>query len=113
MKTYNLILFSFFTLLFTQTNAQETTSKLENFIQKKRNYNKNTKSGYSVILYSGDEEKARELFAKFKEEFQDIDIKLSYTSPDWKVATKVFPSKIESERVLLLIKEKFPFAKLL
>lgn len=80
-------------------------------IEKKRAYNQNIKNGHSVILYSGEEEKAKEIYHQFKSEFKDINIQLTYTSPDWKVTTNAYTSKIEAERILLIIKEKFPTAK--
>ncbi len=107
---------AFFCMIFfsnQNTFAQESSKNLTNFIEKKKNHNKNIKTGFSVILYSGKEEKARETYYEFKSEFEDIEIQLTYVSPDWKVTTISYPSKIEAERKLIVIKEKFPNAKAL
>lgn len=93
--------------------SQETKTPLERFVEKKRNFNKKTKNGFSVVLYTGNEGIARETFENFKTEFQDIKIKLTYVSPDWKVITPSCSSKIEAERIVIAIKEKYPTAKIL
>ena len=93
--------------------SQEVKTSLDNFIEKKRNYNKNSKKGYCVLLYNGNEEQALSLYNSFKEDYKDIQIKLSYVSPDWKVITKSYSTKIEAERTYLIIKEKHPNAKIL
>ncbi|MGY6648630.1 hypothetical protein [Wenyingzhuangia sp. IMCC45574] len=109
--TFTLI-FSFIAFSSQPSYSQQTKDEqLSNFIEKKKNHNTKIKNGYSVILYSGKEEKARETYFEFKSEFEDIEIQLTYVSPDWKVATIAYPSKIEAERKLIIIKEKFPFAK--
>lgn len=107
------LFFCMYTFTFSNVFAQQTQTSLNNMIEKKRIYNKNIKDGYSVILYSGEEETAKETYYKFKSEFKNIKVQLTYTSPDWKVTSPVYTSKIEAERILLIIKEKFPMAKAL
>ncbi|MGY5356067.1 hypothetical protein [Wenyingzhuangia sp. IMCC45467] len=97
----------------TSIYSQEEKSSLDSFITKKRNYNKTSKVGFSVLLYNGNEEQALDLYNSFKEEYKDIKIKLTYVSPDWKVMTKAYSTKIEAERIYLIIKEKHPNAKIL
>lgn len=101
--------------LYTTSNlySQEKNSSLENYIEKKRNYNKTSKTGFSVLLYNGNEEDALSLYNSFREDYEDIEVKLTYVSPDWKVMTKAYSTKIEAERAYLMIKEKHPNAKIL
>ncbi|ANW96531.1 hypothetical protein AXE80_09685 [Wenyingzhuangia fucanilytica] len=94
-------------------NSQEQKSSLDHFLEKKRNYNKTSKIGYSVLLYNGNEEQALTVYNSFNEEYKDIKVKLSYVSPDWKVMTKAYSTKIEAERIYLIVKEKHPNAKIL
>ncbi|MDO3695246.1 hypothetical protein QVZ41_10355 [Wenyingzhuangia sp. chi5] len=110
-----IILFSLTISMFTTTliYSQDHKSSLDYFIEKKRNYNKTSKNGYSVLLYNGNEEQALITYNTFEEEFKDIKIKLTYVSPDWKVITKAYSTKIEAERIYLIIKEKYPNAKIL
>lgn len=94
-------------------HAQKDNNSLTKFIEKKRDHNLNNKKGFSLVLYNGNEEKAIETFKSFKEEYKDVTVKLSYVSPDWKVLTVPYHSKIEAEKVYLRIREKFPNAKIL
>ncbi len=98
---------------FNSVYSQEKKSSLENYIEKKRNYNKTSKTGFCVLLYNGNEEEALNLYNSFNDDFKDIEVKLTYVSPDWKVMTKPYSTKIEAERVYLIIKEKHPNAKIL
>jgi len=93
--------------------AQDHTSSIQKFIYKKRNFNNVYRKGYRVVLYNGDENKTREIYQQFKEDFKNIFIKLSYVSPDWKVLTEFYSSKIEAENTLIFIKEKYPNSKIL
>ncbi|NIJ46323.1 hypothetical protein FHR24_002807 [Wenyingzhuangia heitensis] len=93
--------------------AQEITPSLNSFVEKKRNYNKNSKNGVSVLLYNGQEDKARQIYEEFKGEYKGISIKLTYVSPDWKVLTPAYSSTIEAERIAIIIREKYPNAKIL
>ncbi len=93
--------------------AQEKPKELSRFIKKKQQYNKNSKSGFSVILYNGNETKALKIYKQFKKDFKEINIKLTYVSPDWKVITPAYKSKLEAEKISLFIQEKYPNAKVL
>lgn len=93
--------------------SQEKKSSLESFIEKKREHNKTSKTGFSVLLYNGNEEEALDLYTTFNEDYKDIEIKLTYVSPDWKVITQPYSTKIEAERIFSIIKVKHPNAKIL
>ncbi len=93
--------------------AQDHTSSIQKFVYKKRNFNNVYRKGYRVVLYNGDEKQTREIYQRFKQDFKNISIKLSYASPDWKVLTGFYSSKIEAENILISIKEKYPNSKIL
>ncbi len=99
--------------ILNKLNAQEKTKALSSFIEKKRNYNKHSRNGFSIVLYNGHEKKALEVYKQFKKDFKTTPMKLTYVSPDWKVLTPAYNSKLEAEKVYLLIKEDYPNAKIL
>lgn len=112
-KTSKFILVFSLICLANTSYSQENKKSLESFIQKRINYNEHYPNGYSVLLYNGNEQEARKVKQDFKEEFRKIEIDLSYKSPNWKVMTKSYDSKLEAERISVIIKEKYPNAKIL
>ena len=109
-----IVIFSF---LFSSLSmsAQEKTfdEKINNFIEKKIEFNKQLPKGFSILLYNGNENKALDIFTDFKNEFTDIPVKISYTSPDWKVITTPYKTKVAVERAYLKIIKSFPNAKII
>lgn len=93
--------------------SQEKKNLLESFIQKKREHNKTSKTGFSILLYNGNENEALEVYKSFAKQFDYIKVKLTYISPDWKVITNPYSTKIEAEHILMVIKEHYPDAKVL
>lgn len=93
--------------------AQENKSALNNFLEKKRDYNKSHKEGYTILLYNGNEREALKTHRKFKARFKGIKVKLTYVTPNWKVLSKTYSSKLEAENIHLLIKDQFPNSKIL
>lgn len=93
--------------------SQENKKSLDSFIQKRINYNEHYPNGYSLLLYNGNEEEARKIKQDFKKEFRKIEIYLTYKSPNWKVMTKSYDSKLEAERISVIVREKYPNVKIL
>lgn len=93
--------------------AQIKQSSLDSFVQKKKDYNEKSKIGYRVLLYNGNEKKAIEIYKQFKLDFSNIEVKLTYVSPNWKVLTQSYSTMLQAESVSLRIKEKYPQAKTL
>lgn len=110
---YTLIFISFIFGVKNNLVAQEKNDLLDNFIQKKIIYNEQSKKGHSILLYNGNEEEALKIHESFKEDYQDISIKIAYESPDWKVITPSYPSKLEAEKIYLKIKKTYPNAKIM
>ncbi|SNR14564.1 SPOR domain-containing protein [Tenacibaculum jejuense] len=86
------------------TNDQSINSLLA----KKRKYNKKHGSGYRIQLYNGSEQRAKNIKHNFMMKFSEFGKpKMSYELPEWKVKVGRFNTKLEADRALNKIKEKF------
>jgi len=112
-QTFLIVAITFIFGLSNSTQAQQINPSLSKFIQKKRDHNANSKKGISVLLYNGNEQEARNIYNKLRNEFENIHIKLTYVSPDWKVLTDSYSSRLEAERVSIIIREKHADVKIL
>ncbi len=97
----------------TSQAQSEELSSLDSLIYKKRSFNAVTKNGFRIQLYNGDEETALEKIEQFREEFPEINIMRTYKVPEWKVQTEVYKTRLEADRVLNSIKDKYPGARVL
>ena len=91
-------------------NAQDniTDNKdITELIEKKRHYNKYNGTGYRIQLYNGLERKAKSLRNRFQVEYPGVFTKLVYKSPEWKVQIGNYKTKLEADRSLNEIREKF------
>ena len=110
-----LFFFLLFSLSFAWTsNAQsKELSSLDSLIYKKRTFNAQAKNGFRIQLYNGDEKTALERIDEFREEFPEIKVMRTYKVPEWKVQTEVYKTRLEADRVLNSIKDKYPGARVL
>ena len=86
---------------------------MSKLLEKKREFNKETKHGYCIQLYNGNEKSAITIMQKFNEKYPEISIKRTYKVPEWKVQTTSFKSKLEADRILNQIKIDYPGARVL
>lgn len=88
----------------------ETSSKIDQVVAKKKEYNKNLKSfkGYKIQLFYGSEKGAYELKEEFELAFPDAPTKISFSSPNWKVQAGNFKTRLEADRAIVEIKKDFP-----
>lgn len=112
-KTQKKIIILVLSIFGSVAYGQDIDSSIKKIIYKKRNFNAVYQKGHRILLYNGDEEKTREIYKNFKTDFKNIPVKISYSSPDWKVLTKFYASKIEAENILIAIHEKYPYSKIL
>jgi len=98
------------TLGFSQNSTEES---LQTLLVKKRAYNQQSKQGYCIQLYNGNEKTALKRMQDFMELFPEIEIKRIYKVPEWKVQTISYKTRIEADRVLNKIKEEYPGARVL
>lgn len=106
----------FFTLIFVlflgispliaQSNTIENKS-VTDLIAKKRSYNKENGYGFRIQLYNGLENKAKSIRAKFRIEFPEVPTVINYDEPDWKIQVGNYKTKLEADKFLNTIKEKF------
>ncbi|MFB9271208.1 MULTISPECIES: SPOR domain-containing protein [Flavobacteriaceae] len=89
--------------------AQNEADKIEDLISQKRSYNQQNKNTivYKIQLYNGVETEAYKIESNFKSVFPEYKTNIIYKQPEWKTQVGNFETKLEADRVLLLIKEEF------
>lgn len=111
ISSEKLLFIVFLTLLLSITNlySQSETEKITNLIEQKRNFNKNNKSSivYRIQLYNGNETEAYKIKSNFSAAFPEYNTKIIYKSPEWKTQVGAFNTRLEADRVLNIINEKF------
>lgn len=101
--------FLMFLLNISISYAQSENDQINNLIEKKRNFNKQNKNStvYKIQLYNGNETQAYKIRSNFQSEFPQFRTNIMYKSPEWKTQVGNFETRLEADRVLLIIKEKF------
>lgn len=91
------------------TFAQSEAQKIDNLIAQKTSYNKQNKNTvvYKIQLYNGSESEAYKIRRNFISAFPEYKTSIIYKQPEWKTQVGDFETKLEADRVLLLIKEEF------
>jgi len=90
------------------SQEKKTDNQLvEEFIDKKKNFNKEFGYGFRIQLYNGFEVEAKKTRAKFRIEFPEIKTYLVYRQPEWKIQVGTYKTKLEADRALLEIKKEF------
>ena len=99
-------IFSGFTNAFSQSKTTHNKS-ITAMIAKKRAYNGNNGTGFRIQLYNGQENRARNILRNFKSKFPGTYTKLRYEQPDWKAQVGSYKSRLDADRALNKIREKF------
>ncbi|MFD0992208.1 SPOR domain-containing protein [Tenacibaculum geojense] len=86
---------------------------INSLLQKKRSFNKKNGAGFRIQLYNGSEKRARSLKSSFERDFPGVFTKLTYEQPDWKVQVGSYKTKLDADRALNKIREKFSGAFIL
>ena len=89
-----------------QSNYTENKDIIS-LIEKKREYNKRNGTGYRIQLYNGLEKRARSFRGRFRVEFPNVYTKLSYDAPEWKIQVGNYKTRLQADRALNKIREKF------
>lgn len=79
-------------------------------LKKEINKNENTSDRYKIQIYSGNRDSAESAIESFKNSFSDTTSRLVYETPNYKVWTGNYRSRLEADRALIKIKDKFPSA---
>ncbi|CAM1334113.1 SPOR domain-containing protein [Tenacibaculum aestuariivivum] len=107
---FTLLLISMIFIEVLDTNAQSkyTENKyITSIINKKKEYNKNNGTGYRIQLYNGLENKAKSLCSKFRAEYPGVYTKIKYDQPDWKAQVGDYRTRLQADKALNKIREKF------
>ncbi|WP_088324016.1 hypothetical protein [Polaribacter tangerinus] len=110
----NTLILTLFTLTllgsFQSMNAQNDTASVKSIkklIAKKRSYNKLNGYGYTVQIYNGTETVAKNKLENFKLLYPNIQSKLVYDDPEWKVQAGNYKTKLDADRAILIFKKEF------
>ena len=90
--------------------AQSEAEEINSLIELKRDFNKNNKNSiiYKIQLYNGNETEAYEVKRNFNLEFPEYETIIDASKqPDWKTQVGYFKTRLEADRVLTIISEKF------
>ena len=101
--------------IFSQQQGEitiQTSPQIKKVISKKLAYNKAFKplAKYTIQLFYGSEQGAIKVKNEFNSVFSDYSARLKFDSPDWKVLTGSFKTRLEADRTLYEIKKEFPDA---
>ncbi len=83
--------------------------KFEQLLNEKRKINASltVNESYKIQIYTGGSENAKKTLNEFKQEFKDIDATIVFNTPNYKVWVGNFKTRIEAERNLANIKNKY------
>ncbi|MBA4318639.1 MAG: sporulation protein [Flavobacterium sp.] len=111
------IFFSLLTLvaLTSNMNAQDQNvsvsqdPKFEQLLNEKRKINASltVNDSYKIQIYTGGSENAKKTLNEFRQEFNDIDATIVFNTPNYKVWVGSFRTRIEAERNLVTIKDRY------
>ncbi|MBC7847413.1 MAG: SPOR domain-containing protein [Flavobacterium sp.] len=83
--------------------------KFEQLLNEKRKINTSltVNDSYKIQIYSGGSENAKKTLTEFKQEFAAIDATIVFNTPNYKVWIGSFKTRIEAERNLANIKDRY------
>jgi len=101
-----------FLIIFTSSCslfAQSEQEKIADLISKKNEFNRKNEvsSIFRIQLYNGNETEAYKLRSNFKNSFPEYKAQIFYKAPEWKVQIGEFKSRLEADKALLIIAEKY------
>ena len=83
--------------------------KFEQLLNEKRKINSSLtiNDSYKIQIYNGGSENAKKTLNEFRQEFKDIDATIVFNTPNYKVWVGNFKTRIEAEKNLVNIKNKY------
>ena len=114
---YKTVLLTTIVLFFTlKINAQKkpvtsANTKLEKVLQERKRLLKGgyIKSYYTIQVFSGDIKNAKKVLSECKNEFEDAS-QIFYETPNYKVQIGKYRNRLDADRALTNIQEKYPSA---
>lgn len=119
---YKLLVFSILmSFLSINISAQEATItlnedlKIHQLLELKKVLEEENKltDGYTIQLYYGEKNRANNVIQKYRYSYDSWSATIKYETPNYKVWVGNFSSRIDADRALIEIKEKFPSAFIL
>jgi len=94
---------------YTQLYSQTEQDKISSLVDQKRNFNKNNKTStvYKIQLFNGVEKDAYAKKYKFQSTFPEYKVQIIYVAPEWKTQVGNFNTRLEADRALNIIQQKF------
>lgn len=114
-KFLNVLFFAFLMLSFHTISAQEGTvtvnqdEAVTTLLKLKKEVNKKA-SNYKIQVYSGTRSGAQNAQTKFNESFYSWPLSMEYETPNYKIWVGNFATRLEADKALIRIKNKFPNA---
>lgn len=115
--SFRKFVFSFFLLSFsfsyvlaqTQNRSLTQDPKFEQLLNEKRKINPSLSVNdfYKIQIYNGGSETAKKTLNEFRQEFATIDATIVFNTPNYKVWVGNFRTRIEAERNLAAIKNRY------
>jgi len=83
--------------------------KFEQLLNEKRKINASltVNDSYKIQIYTGGSENAKKTLNEFRQEFNDIDATIVFNTPNYKVWVGSFRTRIEAERNLANVKDRY------
>ena len=99
----------------SQPEKMKSQEKIETLVELKKEINRERFSSqyYAIQIYNGDARGAQEVFDAFKIEFPEIEIELSFETPNYKVRVGRFKDFLKANRRLEELRKQYPNAFLL
>jgi len=119
---YKLLVFSILmSFLSINISAQEATItlnedlKIHQLLELKKSLEEENKltDGYTIQLYYGEKNRANNVIRKYRYTYDSWSATIKYETPNYKVWVGNFSSRIDADRALIEIKERFPSAFIL
>ena len=104
--------FFIFLLYSSSVYSQSEDEKITNLIEQKVSFNKENKNStvFKIQLYNGNETEAYKIKEDFNTRFPDYNAEVVYDKPEWKTQVNKFKTRLDADRVALIIKEEFTAA---
>jgi hypothetical protein len=89
--------------------SQTEQNKISSLISQKRNFNKTNKTStvFKIQLFNGNEKDAYSKKSKFQSTFPKYKVKIIYVAPEWKTQVGDFNTRLEADKALNIIQQKF------
>jgi hypothetical protein len=108
LRAMVLVFFTIF-LSINSSYSQSENEKINSLIEQKKAFNKTNKNiiVFKIQIYNGNETQAYATERSFEADFPEYNAKVNYDSPEFKTRFGNFRTRLEADRALNIIKEKY------